>query len=417
MVKELSQAGKPVGEPLEYQMSLSHRVLVVEDDEDIRRLNVEVLVGSGYEVDAAADGAAAWEALQLKHYHLLVTDYNMPKVTGVGLIKKLRAARMSLPVILVSVTIPAKELSPHPWLQINATLLKPYTPDELLATVRKVLRAPNGIAGPTAPLPAWQDQPAAGVEIFLRHCETGKFMRCDSVWTADIKEALNFRSVRRAVSFGMNQLKGPFQVLQIVKGDRLGAVITAIANLHVRPNLVLKVNPPLPLFRLIPTAATARRPVSQPNLNRIPRHRILVVDDNNDTRRLAMDALAGSGYNVQDAKDGAAGWKALQSGNNYDLVITDNKMPNMTGVEMIARLRSAHMTVPVIMATGHLPTHEFARKPCLRPNATLQRPFSIDDLLETVKKVLHSATGNACPNLSRNHVMTQMTPSTNKIRK
>jgi DNA-binding NtrC family response regulator len=80
----------------------------------------------------------------------------------------------------------------------------------------------------------------------------------------------------------------------------------------------------------------------------------------------------------------------LRSGNSYDLVVTDNKMPNMTGVEIIARLRSARITVPVILAPGHLPTREFARKPWLIPNATLQRPFSHDDLLEAVKKVLRS---------------------------
>jgi CheY-like chemotaxis protein len=66
----------------------------------------------------------------------------------------------------------------------------------------------------------------------------------------------------------------------------------------------------------------------------------------------------------------------------------------MTGIEMIEKLRSARMAVPVIMATGDLPTHEFARKPWLKPDATLPRPFSNDDLLEAVKKVLHTDDGS-----------------------
>jgi CheY-like chemotaxis protein len=101
--------------------------------------------------------------------------------------------------------------------------------------------------------------------------------------------------------------------------------------------------------------------------------------------------LVGSGYDAKAVKDGAAGWETLQAGSKYDLIVTDNKMPNMTGIEMIARLRSARLTVPVIMATEHLPVHEFALKPWLKPDATLQRPFSNDDLLEMVKKVLHTA--------------------------
>ena len=79
------------------------------------------------------------------------------------------------------------------------------------------------------------------------------------------------------------------------------------------------------------------------------------------------------------------GWEALQN-NSYDLVITDNKMPRMTGIEMIEKLRSATMTLPVIMATRYLPTHEFVRRPWLKPDAALERPFSNDELLAAVKK-------------------------------
>ncbi len=102
--------------------------------------------------------------------------------------------------------------------------------------------------------------------------------------------------------------------------------------------------------------------------------------------------LAGAGYDVEGVKDGAAGWDAVQTC-DYDLIVTDNKMPRMTGVEMIGKLRSANMAVPVIMATRYLPTHEFARRPWLRPDAALERPFSNDELLETVNKVLGTVGG------------------------
>jgi DNA-binding response OmpR family regulator len=85
----------------------------------------------------------------------------MPKVSGVELLLRLHAARMALPVILVSGTIPMEKLKRHPWLQIDATLLKPYTPNELLAAVRKVLYTTDGIPGQPAPPPNWQDQPTA----------------------------------------------------------------------------------------------------------------------------------------------------------------------------------------------------------------------------------------------------------------
>jgi len=115
--------------------------------------------------------------------------------------------------------------------------------------------------------------------------------------------------------------------------------------------------------------------------------RILVVDDDSDTRQLSVDLLVDSGYDVETAKDGAAGWKALQA-KQFDLVITDNKMPSMTGMEMIEKLRDADMPLPVILATRFVPVDEFHRKPWLIPAATLERPFTNNELLAAVKSIL-----------------------------
>lgn len=115
------------------------RILVVDDDSDIRKLVSVVLKQSGYEVETAADGLAAWEALNTECYDLLLTDQNMPRMTGVELIKKLRAVLNLMPVILVSGMMPTEEMSKHPWLQIEAVMFKPYGGDELLATVNEIL--------------------------------------------------------------------------------------------------------------------------------------------------------------------------------------------------------------------------------------------------------------------------------------
>jgi len=137
-------------------------------------------------------------------------------------------------------------------------------------------------------------------------------------------------------------------------------------------------------------AGAALAPVKD-NRNWTPH--ILVVDDDDDVRQLSVDALAAHGYGVEAVKDGAAGWQAIRSG-SYDLVITDNRMPKMTGVEMIAKMRAARLPLPIIMATTYLPTHEFAIKPWLEPDAMLQRPCTNEELLETVEKVLRTDDGN-----------------------
>lgn len=118
-----------------------------------------------------------------------------------------------------------------------------------------------------------------------------------------------------------------------------------------------------------------------------PTRHILVIDDDSDLRQLSVDVLVSAGFTVDSAKDGADGWEALKT-KHYDLIVTDNHMPKMSGVELIGKIRLTRVALPIIMATSQLPTHIFKQKPWLTPDASLQRPFSNDDLTVAVKKVL-----------------------------
>jgi two-component system, OmpR family, response regulator MprA len=162
MIKNtISRPGESASASLQREPNLPQRILVVDDNTAIRQLSTEVLIDSGYEVDAAADGVAAWEALQVKAFNLLITDHNMPRLTGVELVKKLRSARMDLPIILATGRLPVEELSQNPSLQLAAMLPKPFSIDELLETVRVVLRANVSAPGQLKPLSNWQSQPSA----------------------------------------------------------------------------------------------------------------------------------------------------------------------------------------------------------------------------------------------------------------
>jgi DNA-binding response OmpR family regulator len=140
------------------------RILVVDDDRLIRRLNTGVLAGSGYNVDAAEDGEMAWQALNIGSYDLLITDNDMPNVSGVELLKKLCAAHINLPVIMATGKFPEEEFSQRPWLLPAATLHKPYTRAALLGAVAEVFRA-GAEAGEPVALPDWQSQPAAPTSL------------------------------------------------------------------------------------------------------------------------------------------------------------------------------------------------------------------------------------------------------------
>jgi two-component system, chemotaxis family, sensor histidine kinase and response regulator WspE len=151
----MRRSGASAAQQAGHQTHPFKRVLVVDDDLLIRQLNAAVLNRFGYRTKTAEDGAAAWKALQANSYDLLVTDHNMPKVSGIELVKKVHSAQMALPVILASGDLPWQELGRNPWLQPVATLAKPITGDQLLATVTKVLGEADSTREQIEPLPTF----------------------------------------------------------------------------------------------------------------------------------------------------------------------------------------------------------------------------------------------------------------------
>ena len=136
-------------------------ILVVDDDSYICELNAEVLRRHGYEVNIARDGEAGWEELQTNCYHLLITENDLPGLTGVGLVKKLRSACMPLPVVMIIGTLPNWESPQYSWLLKANKLLKPYGFDELLGMVTKVLDETASARAEIPAAPTWQTYPQA----------------------------------------------------------------------------------------------------------------------------------------------------------------------------------------------------------------------------------------------------------------
>ena len=161
ITNKISQAGEPARTAPQSQPNPPKRILVVDDEPLLRQFYTEVLTHAGYEVDTAEDGAVAWDALQVNGYDLLITYNRMPKVTGVDLLKKVHAARMTLPVIMATGTYPGEEFSRFPWLQPDATLLKPCSMAEFLGAVKEVLCVNDDARPEMALPPARQIRPSA----------------------------------------------------------------------------------------------------------------------------------------------------------------------------------------------------------------------------------------------------------------
>src|SRR5882724_45479 len=132
----------PVEPPLS-DPSREWRILAVDDDEDTQFLYARVLARAGYNVTAVADGEEAWTALLTERFDLLLADQNMPRLCGLDLVARMRAAGMTLPVIINSGCLDLREAAAYPHLGLAAVLHKSFRFTELLNTVRHILPLPS----------------------------------------------------------------------------------------------------------------------------------------------------------------------------------------------------------------------------------------------------------------------------------
>lgn len=115
------------------------RVLVVDDDEDSRFLLSSLLDEWGYNVQPATDGLDALDELKKRHFDAVVTDYSMPGLNGIELLKRVHSRWPEIPVILVSGRFPdlsKEEASSYAY----ACLSKPYDHDRLVELVSSATR-------------------------------------------------------------------------------------------------------------------------------------------------------------------------------------------------------------------------------------------------------------------------------------
>lgn len=102
--------------------------------------------------------------------------------------------------------------------------------------------------------------------------------------------------------------------------------------------------------------------------------RILIIDDEEHIRRMMRLTLESAGYSAAEAGDGLEGVKIYGDGSNWDLVVLDQRMPGIDGLETLRRLKAANPAARVVMATAYasidlavdamkLGAADFVRKP------------------------------------------------------
>lgn len=120
---------------------MSKVVLVVDDSESIRKFVAFSLRAMGYSVITARDGLEALEKLLRAHVDLVITDLNMPKLDGFGLVRAIRqdSEQGTVPIIILSSLTSQQEMDQGRLLGADAFLTKPFDPKRIQYEVSKYL--------------------------------------------------------------------------------------------------------------------------------------------------------------------------------------------------------------------------------------------------------------------------------------
>jgi len=115
--------------------------------------------------------------------------------------------------------------------------------------------------------------------------------------------------------------------------------------------------------------------------------RILVVDDEKNIRLTVQHSLIAADYEVETAANGLEGLQKFRSG-HFDLILMDLRMPQINGIEMLREIRETDKHAAAIVITAYLTIETLLEAFSLGVSDYIRKPFSPNDVRETVKRVI-----------------------------
>jgi len=118
------------------------RILVVEDDDDMRESLGRILGRAGYQVQLARDGGEAITVLQTQPFHLVLTDLVMPRMGGLELLREIRRRERDVPVVFLTAFGKPATFAEAMDLGAVGFITKPFHANSLLAVIQEVIDRP-----------------------------------------------------------------------------------------------------------------------------------------------------------------------------------------------------------------------------------------------------------------------------------
>lgn len=116
------------------------KILIAEDDNELRQLFTHVLIKNGYSVVGVANGQKALDAMETSYYDLLISDIMMPVMDGYELVKAIRASGSNIPVLMITAREAFDDMREGFVSGTDDYMIKPTNVNELLLRVSALLR-------------------------------------------------------------------------------------------------------------------------------------------------------------------------------------------------------------------------------------------------------------------------------------
>ncbi len=391
------------------------KVLIIEDDQIVANIYRNKFTVEGYQVEIALDGEAGLELVKSFRPDAVILDLMLPKITGVELMKKIRAEPdfEKLPLIVFSNTY-LSNMVQEAW-KAGATkcLSKANcTPRQVIEVIRSTTG--NGSSTATADATA-ATQPAAAKAQGAQKVKTAA-QAADEVFQAELRKSFieglpatltALRGVLKGMVKAENETERIKQVADLHRRIRALTGNAGIAGMHPIAQMsdaleaLLKELQEKPKNLNASTMRTVAIAVDflgslfdQASLpqREIPPAKILVVDDEAISRRAVMHALEKAKLPSINVDDPNAAYKLL-SEQPFDLVFLDVDMPGMNGFELCTKLRSLpiHKKTPVVFVTSLNDLESRASSMMSGGNDFIGKPFLFMEL--AVKALVYVLRG------------------------
>lgn len=384
---------------------IMEKILIVEDDQIVANIYRNKFSTEGFQVEVARDGHKGLELAGIFRPDLMILDLMLPGLTGVELMKQVRALPefKEVPIIVFSSTYLANMVQ-EAWKAGATKCLSKVncSPRQLVEIARNTLKSRASSKAPAASIDSTPPFAGEDKELALQNYARSSFIEELPAKLATLRTTLALLAKSDTPETRLKQIRELCQTIHMLTGPagiagfaRIAAMSDALEALlkelfekpkHINPSTLRTVATSIDFLCQLCTRVSAADAKDLSNIN------ILVVDDEAISRRAITHALEKAKLKSVGMEDPEAAYDLLIQ-NRFDLIFLDVDMPGMNGFELCAKLRAlpSYQKTPVVFVTSLNDFESRANSTMSGGNDFIGKPFMFIEL--AVKALVYVLRG------------------------